>query len=78
MDELLESLSKKFEIVIFTASLGQYAYQLLSDYKNSISHMLCRDHCSMIENSYVKDLKRLGRDLHRVIIVDNSPICYSL
>ena len=32
----------------------------------------------MIDNAYVKDLKRLGRDLKKIVLVDNSPVCYSL
>lgn len=39
---------------------------------------LYRDSCSFIRGSYVKDLGRLGRELEQVIIVDNSPVCYSL
>ena len=32
----------------------------------------------MINTSFVKDLKRLGRDLKDIVIVDNSPISYAL
>ena len=32
----------------------------------------------MVGITYIKDLKKLGRDLKDIIIVDNSPLSYSL
>ena len=79
-EEFLEKMSKIFEIVIFTASLSKYANPLLDklDSKKLCSFRLFREHCSFINNAYVKDLKKLGRDMKDVIIVDNSPVTYSL
>ena len=37
---------------------------------------LFRESCVFYRGNYVKDLDRLGRDLHRVAIVDNSPASY--
>ena len=73
-------MSKLYEIVIFTASLSKYANPLLDklDSKKLCSFRLFREHCSFINNAYVKDLKNLGRDMKDVIIVDNSPVTYSL
>jgi len=39
---------------------------------NLIRHRIYRRHCIQKENSFVKDLSKLGRDLKRTIIVDNS------
>ena len=77
--EFLERMSKKYELVIFTASLSKYANPLLNlitdDY---CPYRLYREHCTLINTAFVKDLNRLGRDLKDVIILDNSPIAYSL
>lgn len=79
-EEFIEKMSKLYEIVIFTASLSKYANPLLDklDSKKLCSFRLFREHCSFINNAYVKDLKNLGRDMKDVIIVDNSPVTYSL
>ena len=80
----LERLSKIYEIVIFTASLSQYAIPLLNeiDKNNYCKYKLFREHCYTFDNKgnpgYVKDLSKLNRDLNNVIIIDNNPDCYFL
>ena len=76
VQEFLEKISKKYEIVIFTASISKYAEPLLDilDKKKLCSFRLFREHCTLINSSFVKDLKKLGRDLKDVVILDNSPI----
>ena len=78
--EFLEKMSSRYEIVIFTASLSKYADPLLDiiDKKGYCPFRLFREHCTLINTSFVKDLKRLGRDLKDIVIVDNSPISYAL
>lgn len=72
-------MSEIFEIVIFTASLSQYAYPLISRLdKNSKGFpQLYREHWTFYKGMYfVKDLSKLGRNMKDVIIVDNSPSAY--
>lgn len=37
---------------------------------------LFRESCVFYRGNYVKDLNKLGRELHKVVIVDNSPASY--
>ena len=78
--EFLEKMAKLYEIVIFTASISKYAEPLLDilDKEKFCSFRLFREHCTLLNSSFVKDLKKLGRDLKDIIIVDNSPLAYLL
>ena len=74
--KFLKKMSQLYEIVIFTASLSKYAEPLLDiiDKNHNCSCRLFREHCSIIGITYIKDLKKLGRDLKDIIIIDNSPL----
>ena len=77
--QFLKKMAKLYEIVIFTASISKYADPLLNiiDRNHICSFRLFREHCSMVGVTYIKDLKKLGRELKDIIIVDNSPLSYS-
>ncbi len=72
-------MSNVLELVVYTASLSQYADPLLDvlDPAHCADFRLFREHCTLTSNGYVKDLSQLGRDLKDVIIVDNSPNAYA-
>ena len=77
--EFIQNVSKYYEIVIFTASISKYASPLLDilDKEKNIKYRLYRDHCTYINGIFIKDLKRLNRNLKDVIIVDNSPLAFA-
>ncbi|KAL5488945.1 hypothetical protein EMCRGX_G017974 [Ephydatia muelleri] len=77
-DEFLKRMGEMFECVLFTASLAKYADPVanLLDKYNAFSARLFRESCVFHRGNYVKDLSRLGRDLTKVVIIDNSPQSY--
>ncbi|KAE8671798.1 putative Haloacid dehalogenase-like hydrolase superfamily protein [Hibiscus syriacus] len=80
VDEFLEIISKKYEIVMFTAGHKAYASKVLDvlDPNSYISHRFYRDSCKKVRGDFVKDLSEFGRDLRKVTIVDDNPKSYSL
>ncbi|XP_028249503.1 carboxy-terminal domain RNA polymerase II polypeptide A small phosphatase 1-like isoform X2 [Parambassis ranga] len=78
VDEFLKRMGEMFECVLFTASLSKYADPVsdLLDKWGAFRSRLFRESCVFHKGNYVKDLSRLGRDLKKVIIIDNSPASY--
>jgi len=78
VDEFMREVGKKFEVVIFTASLAKYADPLLDilDKDRIVKKRLFREACVQHYGNYVKDLSLLGRKLEHSIIIDNSPFSY--
>jgi len=78
-ENFIKKLSKLFEVVIFTASISKYASPLIDklDKDQNIKYRLYREHCTFLNGIFIKELKRLNRDLKDVLIVDNSPLAYA-
>jgi RNA polymerase II subunit A small phosphatase-like protein len=78
VDEFLEKMGPLYECVLFTASLAKYADPVadLLDKWGVFKARLFREACVFHRGNYVKDLNKLGRNLQRVVIVDNSPASY--
>ena len=77
----LSEINKIYELIIFTAGTQEYADPILNiiDQKNCFfEKRLYRQHAIIIDDGFVKDLSLLGRDLRKVIIIDNNPFNYEL
>ena len=77
--EFIRKVAKLYELVVFTASISKYALPLLDilDIDNNIKYKLTREHCTFLNGIYIKELKKLNRNLNDLIILDNSPLAYS-
>lgn len=78
--EFLKETAKMFEIVIFTAAVKDYADWILDrlDPEGNISHRLYRCSTSETNGVYIKDLQKLGREMSKMLIIDNSPENFQL
>ena len=63
VDRFLAAVAERFEVVVFTASLGKYADPLLDllDPAGTVRWRLFREACVPYEGSYVKDLRCVWR-----------------
>ncbi|CAG8528739.1 296_t:CDS:2 [Acaulospora colombiana] len=81
VDHFLKKVSEWYKVVIFTASMPEYADPVidwLDPNKNLISRRFFRQSCTNRNGAYIKDLTIVEPDLSKVCIVDNSPISYSM
>ena len=72
--DFLKSIKKDFELIIFTAATQDYADPIINAIEKDekyFDYRLYRIHTTIIDNDFVKDLSKLGRDLNKTIIVDN-------
>lgn len=78
VDRFLQRMGEMFECVLFTASLAKYADPVtdLLDQCGVFRTRLFRESCVFHQGCYVKDLSRLGRQLSKTLILDNSPASY--
>ena len=79
--EFLEKIKDYYELVVFTAATQEYADPIinaLETNKKYFDYRLYRKHTIIIDNDFVKDLSKLGRDMSKIIIVDNMEQNYKL
>jgi len=80
--QFLDNVKKYYELVIFTAATQEYADPIINALENNnkkyFDYRLYRVHTIIIDNDFVKDLSKLGRDLSKTLIVDNMEQNYKL
>lgn len=80
-DHFLRAVSQWYKLVIFTASVQAYADPMidwLEQERKYFRRRFYRQHCTSSPAGYIKDLTKVEPDLSKVIIIDNSPISYSM
>jgi Dullard-like phosphatase family protein len=78
VDAFLTDTVRLFFVVIFTASLPQYANPIIDAICPAIppNRRLFREHCTFRDGFFVKDLTIFNRSLAEIIIVDNNPTSF--
>ncbi|KAM3146590.1 hypothetical protein pb186bvf_001120 [Paramecium bursaria] len=73
LQHFLKQMSSIFELVIFTSGIEQYANPLINqiDPLKYVKYRLYRQHTDFNEGKCIKDLRKLCRPLHKVIMIDN-------
>ena len=73
-NEFLSDIKPYYEIIAFSNGDKKYTDLLINSLdKNKIffENKLYREHCIIMNNDFVKDISKLGKDLSKIIIVDN-------
>jgi Dullard-like phosphatase family protein len=80
VDEFLTEVMSDFYVVIFTASLAQYANPIIDQICPSLPQpqRMFRDSCTFYDGLFVKDLTLFQVPLENVVIVDNNPCSFYL
>lgn len=72
-------VQKWYKLVIFTASVQEYADPVIDWLELERPYFegrYYRQHCTMRNGAYIKDLAVVEPDLSKVVILDNSPLSY--
>lgn len=78
-DDFLRKVCKWYDLVVFTASVQEYADPVidwLEQERKYFSKRYYRQHCTFRNGAYIKDLSSVEPDLSKVMIIDNSPLSY--
>ncbi|ETS82258.1 hypothetical protein PFICI_07260 [Pestalotiopsis fici W106-1] len=78
-DEFLRKISKWFNLVVFTASVQEYADPVIDWLESERKYFTARyyrQHCTFRHGAFIKDLSSIEPDLSKVMILDNSPLSY--
>ena len=77
----LSEMKKYFEIIIFslyTKKIADYIINIIEQKEKYFDFKFYVQHSIIIENEFTKELKRIGRPIDKIIIVDNYPQNYKM
>ena len=79
--KFLDSISDFYELIVFNEGEQRYTDILidsLEENKIYFEQRLYREHISIDNNDVVKDLVKIGRELDKILIIDNMPQNFKL
>ena len=68
----------KYLFFLYLVKKCRLYYWCIWGKKKYIDHRLYREHCIVRNNEFIKDISRIGRNIEKMIIVDNLPLCFML
>ena len=81
LHEFLSKMKKFYELILFSFGTPDYVDPLVNIIEKKekyFEYRLYRQHSKLFQNEYIKDLSLLGRDIKKIIIVDNLPNAFKL
>ena len=72
--KFLDEVGKYYELIVFTTATQDYADELIDaieENKIYFEHRFYKEHATIIDYDFVKDLSKIGRPLDKIIIIDN-------
>jgi CTD small phosphatase-like protein 2 len=79
--QFFQKVKSSYEIIIFSSGNKKYSDAMLDaidEKRNMFDYRLYQEHCMIIDNDFVKDLSKIGRNIDKIIIVDNIAQNYRL
>ena len=71
----LTILKPFYEIISFTSATHEYADVIINEIEKNrkfFDHKFYREHTVIYKDTFVKDISRIGRDMKKIIIIDNN------
>ena len=71
----LTLLKPFYEIISFTSASREYADVIINEIEKKrkfFDYKFYREHCTIYKDTFVKDISKIGRDIQKIIIVDNN------
>ena len=76
LTSFLNDLKPFYEIVTFTKLSKEYSNTIVKEIEGNrhlFDYNLYREHCVLVGREFIKDISRIGRDMKKVIMVDDLP-----
>ena len=70
----LNGIKPFYEIVSFTKLSKEYSDKIIEEIqgkKKIFDYNLYREHCTLVGTKFVKDVRKIGRDMRKIVVVDD-------
>ena len=77
----LSSIKPFYELILFSIDSKDFSepiIHMIEQDKKYFDYKFYKEHAVIYKNNLIKDISLIGRDLTKMIIVDNNEICFSL